>query len=239
MQTKILGEKIGTRRHMRRTQGSSKKTSLALQFASQTTSRLRQTDDSRSQPCARLKTRQPPSSQPRRYKRSKPPLSERGEEGTHLEDALGRRRRKAEDESENRRRVPEVFCVRRGTRNGVLSTVQCDRCKNWLHLSCAHSSDGEAPQIYLCPNCKDKMQQSFPATGVSSLDLLILAAENLARNETAEMKSENSESKEKSKDEPKNNLQGSKEGEVEERGGELRLGRSGKLVLEHPKYECL
>eukprot|EP00826_Nyctotherus_ovalis_P041753 TRINITY_DN4247_c0_g3_i2.p1 TRINITY_DN4247_c0_g3~~TRINITY_DN4247_c0_g3_i2.p1 ORF type:complete len:240 (+),score=25.90 TRINITY_DN4247_c0_g3_i2:217-936(+) len=239
MQTKILREKIGTRRHMRRTEESSKKASLPLHFSSKVASRLQQTDNTRSQSRARLRARQPSPSQLRRYKRSKPPLSERDEEGIYSGEALNRRRRRVEGESENRKGDAGVFCVCRGADDGTSPMVQCDHCRDWFHFSCVHISDEEVPQIYRCPNCKSKTQQNFPTRGVSSLDLLILAAENLARNETAEMKSENSESKGKTKDELKDNSQESKEEEVEGRGGELRLGRTGKLVLEHPKYACL
>jgi len=123
----------------------------------------------------------------------------------------------------------EVFCVCGGVNDGVTSMLQCDLCKDWFHFSCVKISEVEVPKIYSCLNCKYKR--------VSPLDLLILAAKNLERNETSEAKSEHSETKSKTIDEFKEHTPRSfNELNITKTTFQLtRTGQTNKLVLKSPK----
>lgn len=157
---------------------------------------------------------------------------DRKKDGAYSDSKISKRGKRSDIVSEKRMPDPGIFCICKGIDDGVTPMLQCDTCKDWFHFTCVNIPEGKEPKIYSCPNCKNKR-------GVSPLDLLILAAENMARYETSEVKSELSESKSRSIDEHKETTQRSYdelEAKVPERTFHLsRAGQTSKLVLENPK----
>jgi len=137
--------------------------------------------------------------------------------------------KKMDDLSENREANPGIFCICRGTNDGITPMLECDICNDWFHFSCVNIS--VVPEVYKCPICRNKINKNFWEREVSPLDLLILAAEN--KEKSSEVKSENSESKNKTVDEVKDNSQHLHDEDPEPQL--FQLTRAAKLVLESPK----
>ena len=69
-----------------------------------------------------------------------------------------------------------TFCICKGKDDGVRPMLQCDMCKDWYHFDCVDISEENVPDIYSCPICDIKKTRSITETGISPLDLLIIAA---------------------------------------------------------------
>lgn len=235
MQAKILIEQIGKRKCKQRNKELRQQHKLSSISQFQSSSSVELPIKTCHQSYTRSNAHQPFTSKSSRTKKksqSKRFFIDRKRDDVYSDDTIYKRSKGSVIVSEKRIPDPGIFCICKGVDDGVTPMLQCDTCKDWFHFGCVNIPEGKEPKIYSCPNCKNK-------GGVSPLDLLILAAENMARCETSEVKSELSESKSRSIDEHKETTQRScdeLEAKVPERTFHLsRAGQTSKLVLENPK----
>lgn len=216
MQAKILREQIGKRRHKQRRKDKQQKTRLAFHYEANSSPPLRQIDGilSRTSVCSNKQR----SVERSEYKSSHHFIN-RNKDLNQPKDTqtktIRKNREKNDNSSENRTTEPRIICLYRN--KNLKATLK--NSNQWLY--------GNNSQV----RNNGKLEQRLCKGEVSPLDLLILAAENVERS--VEVKSENSEAKNKTTDELKESSLHSFSEDV--KGLDFHIVRTSKLVLESPK----